>query len=85
MHKWEYQIIEVVKGMINQVNGQLVYKTPPKGLSGGEMYSLPDYLSIIGQESWEVVVGGEKALLYESDRSIVYNQIAALIAKRPMS
>jgi hypothetical protein len=46
------------------VNGQLSYKVLPKGLSSGQPYTIDEYLSVIGEEGWEIVGCGTKALLY---------------------
>jgi hypothetical protein len=83
MQQWEYQIIEVLKGEVDSVNGELLYKTPAKGLSGGARYTLSEYLAIIGDDGWEVIGDGTRALLYKPDHSLDYHQQAALIAKRP--
>lgn len=78
MPKWEYLLIEVWMGKVDQVNYEPVYKTPPKGLSGGEMYTLAEYLSIIGQEGWEIVGTGTRGLLINPE----HNDSEVLIAKR---
>jgi hypothetical protein len=84
MQKWEYRTIEVIKGRVNQVNGQLSYKVLPKGLSSGQPYTIDEYLSVIGEEGWEIVGCGTKALLYMAERSVDNADIIALIAKRPI-
>ncbi|MBK8617153.1 MAG: hypothetical protein IPN96_08580 [Anaerolineales bacterium] len=83
MQKWEYQTIEVINGMVNQVNNQIINKIPAKGLSSSKLYTLDEYLSLIGQEGWEVIMGGTKSLLSSPERATDLNQVTTLIAKRP--
>jgi hypothetical protein len=82
MQKWEYQIIEVIKGEVEAVNGKLLSKTAIKGLAGGERYKLSEYLADIGNDGWEVVGEGSIALLVL--RSYVPGSSqSGIIAKRP--
>ncbi len=83
MQKWEYKLIEILKGEVDAVDGELLYKTPAKGLSSGTRYTLSEYLAIIGDEGWEIVGDGTRALLYKPDHSLDHNQQTTLLAKRP--
>jgi hypothetical protein len=73
MTQWEYLVIEVWKGKVDSVNGELVSKTAKK-----DMYNLVEYLTKIGQEGWEVIGTGTKSLLIEPE----HNEVEILLAKR---
>lgn len=79
MTKWEYQIIEVHKGFVNQVNNKVVNKDEGGFLSGAKLYTLDEYLSLIGQDGWEVIIYGNDNLLYNPDRK---DPLTVLLAKR---
>lgn len=83
MAQWEYQIIEVIYGKVNQVNNKIINKTEGGLFKGVQMYTLDEYLSQIGHEGWEVIIYGDKNLLHSPER-VNTEDIRVLIAKRPL-
>ena len=81
MNKWEYQTIEVIRGRVNQVNNKVINKTDGKLLSAATLFTLDEYLHVIGEEGWELVLSGGKSLLYSPDKADDKDTIV-LIAKR---
>ena len=77
MQKWEYLYIVADEFHVFRVNMEVLYKTEPSGLfSSGERYGIPEYLSSIGKEGWEVIsVSSASASPHVSN---------FLIAKRPL-
>jgi hypothetical protein len=75
MPAWEYLHISVQENEVYAVNGEWVHKEKAKGpFDSNKLYSLHEYLSVIGKDEWEVVS------ITPLDRKGYY----AVIAKRPI-